>query len=324
MLRTWLRWFLRGLMAAGAAGIFCILYLIVRLPKTAAPSAAQVSATPERISRGKHLVETVCDCMGCHAQRDFTRFGGPVIPGTEGVGGAMPMAGLPGTVVVANITPDPETGIGAWTDGEIIRAIREGVDKNGRALFPLMPYTDYRYMSDEDVESIVAYLRTLRPIKKRQPETKINFPVSLLIKSAPAPVGRVAAPDQKDKRAHGKYLATIGGCVECHTPLQKGGRDTAKLLAGGRLFEFPGASVRSANITPENDTGIGVFTEEFFIHKFRSYAPYAKQESPKVGPESFTLMPWLSFCRMTDEELAAIYAYLRSVPPAYNSVAIHD
>ncbi|HZS51555.1 MAG TPA: c-type cytochrome [Bryobacterales bacterium] len=324
MLRRWLRWSLRGLMAAVTGAILFILYLTYGRPKMAAPSAVRAHATPERIARGEHLVETICDCMGCHAPRDFTRFGGPVIPETKGEGGVMPMAGLPGTIVAANITPDPETGIGAWTDGEIMRAIREGVDKNGRALFPLMPYTDYRYMSDEDVESIVAYLRTLRPIKKRQPETKINFPANLLIKLAPAPAGHVAAADRSDKHAYGKYLATIGGCLECHTPLQKGGRDTTKLLAGGRLFQFPGASVRSANITPENDTGIGVFTEEFFIHKIRSYAPYAEKESPKTGPESFTLMPWLNFWRMTDEELSAIYAYLRTVPPVYNAVPIHD
>ncbi|HYM09364.1 MAG TPA: cytochrome c [Bryobacterales bacterium] len=324
-MRKLLRWVVLGLLAVVAvAGVF-VLYLFLRPPKMAPPSAVRVEITPARLERGKHIVEIVSDCFGCHAQRDLTRFDAPVIRGTEGSGiGPMPLKGLPGDIEVPNITPDKETGIGTWTDGEIIRAIREGVDKDGRTLFPMMPYPSYRFMSDEDVYSVVAYLRSLPPIRKQHPQTKVDFPVNLFIKSAPAPAGHVPEPNRGDKLAYGKYLATIADCEECHTQEVKGQRVAGKEFAGGRLFETPGgASVYTANITPEKDTGIGVWTEQRFIQKMRSYLPYAEGESPKVGPESFTLMPWLNLCRLSDEELSAIYAYLRTIPPVYNSVEKH-
>jgi len=126
--------------------------------------------------------------------------------------------GMPGTVVTPNLTPDPETGIGAWTGGEIVRAIREGVDKDGRTLFPMMPYKAFRKMSDEDVYSVVAYLRSLPPVKRKHPATQLDFPVGLFIRSAPRPVGHVAGPDLADHRAKGEYLVNLAGCLGCHTP----------------------------------------------------------------------------------------------------------
>ncbi len=299
-----------------------LLYWVFKSPKAVPPKAIRVAVTPEKLARGRYLMTAVVDCFGCHAERDWSRFDGPIIPGTEGVGGPMPLEGFPGELVVPNITPDPETGIGAWTDGEILRAFREGIGRDGRALFPLMPYPYYRHMSDEDAEAIVAYLRSLPPVKKKQRPTRIDFPVSLFIKSAPAPAGTAPEPNRADRLAYGKYLTTIAGCKECHTPDERGTLIPGKEFAGGRLFAFAGSPLRvyTANITPENDTGIGVWTEERFIRKFRSYLPYAEGESPKVGPESFTLMPWLAFCRMTDDDLKAIYAYLRTVKPVYNAV----
>ena len=97
--------------------------------------------------------------------------------------------GLPGAVTAPNITPDRETGIGAWTDGEKIRAIREGISRDGRVLFPMMPYPNFRMMSDEDVYAIVAYMNTLPAVRNPLPVTKIDFPVSLMIKSVPQPAG---------------------------------------------------------------------------------------------------------------------------------------
>jgi hypothetical protein len=320
-----LRWVGVGLVAAAVIAGSFVLYLVLRKPKMAPPSAVRVEITAARLERGKHIVENLSDCFGCHAERDFTRFALPVIRGTEGAGiGRMPLQGLPGDIEVPNITPDKETGIGAWTDGEIVRAIREGVDKDGRTLFPLMPYPAYRYMSDEDVYSVVAYLRSLAPIRKSHPRSRVTFPVNLFIKSVPAPVGHVPGPNRSDKLAYGKYLVTIADCLECHTQEVKGRLVAGKEFAGGRLFETPGgASVYTANLTPDNDTGIGVWTEERFIQKIRSYLPYAEGESPKAGAESFTIMPWLSFCHLSDQELSAVYAYLRTLPPIYNSVEKH-
>ena len=99
-------------------------------------------------------------------------------------------------------------------------------------------------------------------------------------------------------------------------------KKAGKILAGGQVFAFGPLSVTSSNITPEPDTGIGVWSEEYFIHKFRSYLPYA-ENPPEVGPESFTLMPWLRFSRLSDEELSDIYAYLRTVPAVYSPVQKH-
>src|SRR5262249_41965389 len=149
---------------------------------------------------------------------DESRFGRPVVEGGWGRGSVFPAElGLPGTVVASNVTPDRETGLGAWTDGEIIRAIREGISRDGRALFPMMPYTNYRRMSDADVYAIVAYLKSLPAVRNPLPKNSLNFPVSLLIKSVPQPSGSVPPPNQENKLKYGEYLVTMGGCADCHT-----------------------------------------------------------------------------------------------------------
>ena len=101
--------------------------------------------------------------------------------------------GLPGRIASRNITPDLETGLGAWTDGEKIRAIREGISRDGTMLFPMMPYERFRKMSDEDVMSLVAYLNTLTPVRHRVKRSQVDFPVSILMRSAPRPAGCAAA-----------------------------------------------------------------------------------------------------------------------------------
>ena len=165
--------------AGGVAG-----FLFLRKPAMQPARDIRIEATPERLARGEYIFK-LADCDGCHTPRDFSRFGGPAIAGRRGAGTVFPAEfGLPGVVAPPNITPDVETGIGSWTDGEKIRAIREGVDKNGRALFPMMPYQNFRHMSDEDVYSLVAYLNSLAPVRNAVPPTKLKFPVSQLIKSA--------------------------------------------------------------------------------------------------------------------------------------------
>ena len=299
-------------------------YLYFRPPAMAPPSAIKVEMTDERLSRGKYLFERAAVCGDCHSERDFSHFAGPVVPETEGAGFIFPAElGFPGTVVSRNITPDKETGIGNWTDGEIIRAIREGVSRDGRTLFPLMPYQRFRKMSDEDVYSVVAYMKTLKPVKKVQPPTRINFPVSMFIKSAPQPAGTVPPVDHQDPLKYGEYLVNMGSCDGCHTPAEKGEPVPGKRLAGGMVFKTSVGTVVSANITPDPDTGIGKYSEQDFLNKFYQYRKYVEQGPPKVGPESFTLMPWLLFCQMEEKDLKAIYAYLKSLPPVYNSVEKH-
>jgi mono/diheme cytochrome c family protein len=313
------------LIAVPAAGL---AYLYFRSPAQQPASSIKVSMAPERVARGKMIFELLGDCSGCHSGHDFTRIGNPADPAKRGAGQVLSdlITGLPGVVVAANLTPDPETGLGSWSDGEKIRAIREGVDRNGRALFPLMPYTGYRDMSDEDVESLVAYLNSLPPVKNLLPTTKISFPVNLFIKGVPQPVGKVASVNRADKLTYGKYLVTaVSGCGGCHTPLEKGQPVPGKEFAGGRMFDAPSlGTVRSANITPDSETGIGKWSEDFFVKKFGEYREYALNGPPKMsGPDQFTLMPWLSFSQIPEDDLRAIYTYLRTLKPVYNSVEIH-
>jgi hypothetical protein len=250
--------------------------------------------------------------------------GGPVIEGGDGLGFVFPQEmEFPGTVVAPNITPDKETGIGNWTDGEIIRAIREGVSRDGSALFPMMPYANFRHMSDEDVYALVAYLRTLPPAKNVLPRSQINFPVSMFIKSVPKPAGQVPPVDGSNQLKYGEYLTKLGGCGGCHTPMEKGEPLPGKWLAGGEIFRTPMGTVVSANITPDKDTGIGKWSEQDFLNKFYQYRKYVEKGSPKIGPESFTLMPWLPFCQLPEEDLKAIFAFLKTQPAVYNAVETH-
>lgn len=301
-------------------------YLSLRQPAQQPASNIKVSMAPERIARGRYIFEQLADCDGCHSQRDFSRIGGPVVLSGRGRGNVMSefTIGMPGLVVAPNITPDPETGIGTWTDGEKIRAIRDGVDNKGRALFPMMPYSNFRNMSDEDVESLVAYLNTLPPVKNPLPQTKIDFPVNLMIKGAPKPAGAVAPPDRNDPVKYGRYLVAMAGCGDCHTPFEKGVPIVGKEFAGGEAFNTTHGKAVSANITPDMETGLGKWSEEFFLKKFYDYKEYAAAGPPPLpGPEAFTLMPWLTFSQLPPEDLKAIYAFLRTVKPIHNPVETH-
>src|SRR5215467_15648343 len=172
-LRTWLNvlGFLIVTVAVMVASGFSYLYL--RKPAMAPSADVRVAITPSRLARGKYLYN-LADCDGCHSQRDFSRFDGPVVLSGRGRGNVFPPdMGLPGVVAPRNITPDQETGIGRWTDGEKIRAIREGISRDGHALFPMMPYENYRLMSDEDIYSLVAYLNSLPAVRNKLPKTEV-------------------------------------------------------------------------------------------------------------------------------------------------------
>lgn len=311
-----------------AAAVVCVgasgaSYLLLRKPLSAPPLALEVEMTPARIARGKYIF-TLADCNGCHSVRNFKRFGGPVDRTQIGVGIEFPPEmGLPGRIASRNITPDGETGIGTWTDGEKIRAIREGISRDGSILFPMMPYEHYRNLSDDDVMSLVAYLKTLQPVKHQVERSQVDFPVSLLIKSAPKPTGSVAEPDRSDRLAYGAYLAGVAGCVECHSESEKGKPKPGFTFAGGHQFTFPGAVVVSANITPDPQTGIGRWKEQDFIEKFQQYREYAEKGSPAAGPENFTVMPWLEFSQLDADDLGAIYTFLRNQKPVYHIVDSH-
>jgi mono/diheme cytochrome c family protein len=310
-------------LALGAGG--GIGYLLLAGPKMRPASQMKVEATPERLERGKYLFEKVCDCQGCHSPHDMTKFGMPVVPDKVGSGYEFPPElGLPGKVVAPNITSDPETGIGQWTDGEKIRAIREGIGRDGKPLFSFMPYQGFRKMSDEDVYSIVAYLGRLAPVKNRLPPTELDFPVSIFSKFDPAPVeAPVATPAKSDRLKYGGYLVTIGGCVDCHSQQDKGKPKAGLEYAGGFELRIKPYLVRSANITPDEETGIGKWTEERFLAKFKGYSNLNYENAPKSSQANFTLMPWYGLSQLQEDDLKAIYAHLRTLTPVRNPVEVH-
>jgi mono/diheme cytochrome c family protein len=301
-----------------------LVFLAAKKPDQRPPSAEKIEATPARLARGTYLVEHVCDCITCHSELNVDRFNLPPKRYTIGQGG-MPFGkefAVPGVVCAQNITSDPLDGLGRWTDGEILRAIREGVDKDGNALFPMMPYLGYRSLSDEDAKSIVVYLRSLLAVSHRVPPKRIDFPVNFLVKAVPRPLdGPVAAPDPKDTRAYGKYLAVIGGCVECHTPHDARGRIVpGRELSGGWEMRGPWGRNVTPNITPHKDTFVGQATKAEFIGRFKSFEKLRGDDIPPAPPGRNTVMPWLILSGMTEEDLGAVFDYLKSAPPIENRV----
>jgi len=293
-------------------------YLKFALPKTSAPPDLRVSLTPERIQHGAYLANHVLVCMDCHSTRDWSRFTAPLIPGTFGIGGEFfgREMGFPGNFYSKNITP---ASLGSWTDGEIFRTITTGVDKNGNALFPVMPYTHYGKMDKEDVYDIIAYLRQLPAIKSSIPERSIDFPMNFIINTIPVPAVPMERPDKTDVVKYGEYLVMVAACIECHSQSEKGKLLQGLEFAGGREFQMPNGVLRSANITPDAETGIGNWTEEVFIARFKAYtdsANFSKIEKTRVN----TIMPWAMYGGMDTTDLKSIYAYLKTLKPIKNQV----
>jgi len=134
----------RPFIAGGAAISFTIGWRPFIGPKMRAASTAPFERTPQRLARGRYLVVGLAGCESCHSQKDWKSHGAPNLPGMEMAGQEIPIDGLPGRIVASNVTPDEETGAGRWTDGEMSRAIREGIGHDGRTIFPMMPYSEYR------------------------------------------------------------------------------------------------------------------------------------------------------------------------------------
>jgi hypothetical protein len=295
-----------------------LIYVKTALPDAGPAPDITVEITPERVQRGEYLANHVWLCMDCHSERDWKNFSGPPLPGTEGSGGEefTRAMGFPGYYVAPNITPG---GIGDWTDGEIFRAITAGVSKDGRALFPIMPYPDLGKTDKEDIYSVIAYLRTLPTVKKTTPASESDFPMNFIINLIPSKPDLHPKPNPMDKIAYGKYLAVA--CIECHTVAEKGRIIPEKAFEGGRGFPIPtGGMVYSLNITPGKETGIGKWTEDQFINRFKAYGD-SNYVSPIIQKNTFnTIMPWVMFSGMKKDDLSALYAYLMSLEPKENNV----
>lgn len=282
-------------------------------PKARPLTSRSFGQTPERLARGQYLTENVLACFDCHSERDWTKHDVPLIPGTKGGGTAnFPLLDLPGKIRPPNISPDKETGAGTWTDDMFARAIREGIGHDGRALFNFMPYERFRHLSDEDLASVVVYVRSLAPVQHVVPKTELIFPVRYLIRSVPEPVtGAVPPPDLSTPVKRGEFLLLAGVCRDCHTPQVKGQALKGLDLAGGFVLRGPWGTVASANLTPD-PSGIPYYDETLFIQVIRT--GYVKARKLKQ------IMHWPIFQGMTDEDLKAIFAYLKTVTPIKHRV----
>ena len=303
----------------GISGVF--IYVTNALPNVGPAPDIKVEQTTERIERGKYLANSVMLCTHCHTPQEKNKFAHPISQEMTGAGGNRfgPEEGFPGNYYAPNITP---ANLGDWTDGEIYRAVTEGVSKDGRALFPIMPYPNYAKMSKEDIYSIIAYLRTLEPIEYDVPASESFFPMNFIINTIPEESELSDSdPDKSDPVEWGKYLVTAASCMDCHTPMEQGAPIPGMTLAGG--MEFPmedGSIVRTANITPDMNTGIGSWTEQQFVNRFKQYADSAYVYHEVAAGEFNTAMPWIMYSQMSEEELKAIYAYLRTASPVEHLV----
>lgn len=300
-----------------------LAYLFASYPNVPPAGTVTLPTSPEAIARGQYLADHVAMCTDCHSERDFSRFAGPIKPGSLGKGGERfdgPTGGVPGVLYAPNITP---AAIGDWTDGELLHAVTTGVARDGRAMFPLMPYPNYGRLSQDDVLAMLAYIRTLKPIENHTPARSLDPPVNLIVRTIPRPASFTARPSPDDRVACGEYLVTMASCAECHTPRDERGQPLPGLaFAGGNQFAHPelGYRVRSANITPDADTGIGQWTEEQFINKFKGFESPDAHVLSDTEQRQNTAMPWKQYAGMTREDLGAIYAYLRSVKPVTSRI----
>jgi len=265
--------------------------------------------TPERLVRGRYLVNGIGECFACHSPSNLNAPGWPPVRGKEGSGIDYGFWGVPGEVA-PNLTPDRETGIGNWTDDMLARAIREGLAHDGHLLNQnRMPYEFYHSMSDEDLASIIVYLRSLPPIRNTLPPRTSKNTVAFYAVPIYAPIPQ---PDVSTPVKRGAYLVQLGACQWCHTPHDDDLRRLAGLeFAGGDLNTTPFSQASSANLTPD-PSGISYYDEAQFLKTMHVGKVGARRISP--------LMPWWYFGQMNDDDLKAIFAYLRTLKPIHHRV----
>ncbi len=268
--------------------------------------AAAAAQGETRLERGAYLVNSLGACGNCHTPRDAKN---QPIAGMELAGGREFEVAELGHIIGSNITPDKETGIGNWTEGQIVSALRNGKRPDGTIIGPPMPIEMYRGLSDRDAEAIAAYLKSLKPVRHAvaRPAYKIPLPPAY----GPI-VGHVDEPDRKSKIAYGAYLAgPVAHCVECHTPRDKGQLVRDRLGAGGREFpdfDHPGAITISRNITPDPQDGLGLWSDADIK---RAILIGERPDGAKLAGT----MPFAAYNRMSSDDVNAITDYLRSLPP---------
>ena len=294
-------------LAFAAVGVF--FYALH--PKSHDAPNVTAPKTPEALARGEYLAKHLLGCVICHSPVDEKQPGDEWDETKLFAGRVFPSSGnFPGRLIGPNISP---AAVGTWTDGQLMRAIREGVDKDGKTLFPMMPYGRFKKLTDEDTLAVIAYLRSVPPQPTMVGTTDVDFPVSMFVRLAPAPVESPPPAWPTEPVARGKILLEVMSCIDCHTPMDKGKIIESKFYAGGTEFSVPGiGSVHSSNITPDPATGIGAYSDDDLMRVF-------KEGKGKDG-RTLWVMPWKALQGTKDEDLRAVIAALRTLKPIANVV----
>jgi mono/diheme cytochrome c family protein len=265
-------------------------------------------STRKRLERGEYLANGILKCFVCHSPRNTSEPGFPPIEAKKGAG-AILWETESSRMVAPNITPDQETGAGSWTDDMFARAIREGIGHDGRALSLPMYWATYRELSDEDVASVVVYLRTLKPVRNKLPKRKLSAKREEQLQASSRPLNEpVKEQDLSELISRGRHLVRVADCVGCHTSWYK--RNPGFFGGGNALDRMSDTSVVfSTNITPDA-TGLKGWTPELFIQVMRT------GKSGVLDP----VMPWVAYRNMNDEDLKAIFLALQDLPAVNHKV----
>jgi mono/diheme cytochrome c family protein len=274
------------------------------------PDSAATKATPAMIERGKYLAEAVMNCRACHTPNGEN---GPDLG--RAYAGGLEFDAPFGTWRAPNITQDEKTGIGGWTDQQIADAVRAGKRPTGEQMYPVMPYRYFGAISDEDMEALLAYLRTVPAVENAvagNTDLKLERPAHEPAKHDP--------PIPGDLVNEGAYLVKLAHCGDCHTPIGEDGMpDVSRAYAGGREFhalDFQGTgTVYAANITPHEATGIGKYSDEELMTAITELDK--RDGSAILGPMTFYVGAW---SKLTHKDAKAIAAFLRSLPAVENEV----
>ncbi|HVV48211.1 MAG TPA: c-type cytochrome [Polyangia bacterium] len=283
----------------------------------------KVAVTPELTARGGYLVNQVAACGGCHTPRvnaswlegertDAYLAGGQTLDD--------PNYGM--KVAIPNITGDVETGVGGWSDDQILRAIRDGVRADGRLMMPPMPFGTWAHLSDDDARAIVAYLRSVPPVKNTVDRSHDHYAFGLRFAKSMGlihhkPASNVQAPPRADVVKYGEYLAHgVAPCHDCHSLTSKGPSDD-NLFAGtdDPLEEAAVGKVWPRNLTPDKETGLGNYSAAQIKQSLRTGK---RLDGKTMAPPMSSFIP--HFSGMTDEDLDAVVAYLRAIPAKKHKV----
>jgi mono/diheme cytochrome c family protein len=263
--------------------------------------------TEARRARGEYLAEGILACAACHSERDWQKPGGPIPAGRAYAGRVWKTDGKT-WLVAPNITPEPHTGAGRWSDDMLARAIREGIGHDGRLLHPQMWYRSFRLLSDEDLASVVVYLRSLPAVRNTLPQTVLSDEQVKRYVGEPRPItAPVPEPTHATPEERGRYLAGLADCGGCHTLWD--GKRLPGAFAGGNEVGRDGRTVFSANITPD-PTGMS-YDAAGFIQVIRT------GKAGLLAPE----MPWLFYRRLNDADLTALHAFLKTRYPVSHRIS---